>query len=320
MFSIPTAWAQWEDKLVGVTSLAISPDGRLLAAGGQEDYLSPGDLRVWDIKSGKLLHKERYVYGVQSVAFSPNGRTLAVVTMVEKAKDPIRLWDVRSWRTERTLGQGQFISSISFSPDGLRLAAGSDMGENGETDNAYLWNILTRQSRMLPRSNGLAQLLFSPRNTLIIGAFHGGYDHGYTENLRAWDAKGHFLWQHPRPGLGDIAFLPDGRTFLAAVAASGEGKRHTGGALEIWDASKGRLLQKMRRPEGISVVTVSCDGKQWATGSDDGTLRLWNARSRRVIKTIRVHKKSVSFLAFSPEGRSIATAGDDDHVKLTRLH
>ncbi len=299
------ARAQWEYKLYGATSLAFSPDGRQLAAGSIEDWLSPGDLRVWNVKSGRLLHRVRYRYGVQDVAFSPDGKTLAVATAAEKSA-PIRLWNVRSWRVERAFGDRQYIYSIAFSPDGKRLVAGSDMGENGETDDAYLWNIPKRRSRALPHSDGLAQMLFAPRGHFVVGGFYSGYNNDDSENLRGWNSTGKFLWQHPQPGLRDIAFMPDGRTFIAGVGELADDKKYTGGALQIWDAATGQRRQIMKRPESISAIAVSHDGKTWASGDRQGVVRLWNVRKRRVAKTLPLRKGVINALKFSPDGHFLA--------------
>lgn len=311
--------AQWAHKMIGPTSLAFSPDGRWVAAGSIEDWVSPGDLRVWETKSGKLIHQERYVYGVQALAFAPDGKTLAVATSVSEANDAIRLWNVNSWRVERTTGGRQYIYSLAFSPDGKRIVAGSNMGENGETEDTYLWNLPQRISRALPRSNGLSQMLFSSRNDFLIGAFYSGYYNDDRENLRAWDATGRFLWHRPLPGLSDIALTPEGRTFMVAVGRREDGKKHDFG-LQIRELATGRLLQKVPQSTAVSALAIAFDGKTWASGDIDGKVRLWNAKTRRVVKTLHLHKDSIGALKFSPDGRFLASIGGDNLVRLTALH
>src|SRR5262245_32003820 len=59
-----------------VQTVAVSPDGRLLAAGGSRGAL-PGFLTVWDLKTRRLLRTFHERLGVVSVAFSPDGKLLA---------------------------------------------------------------------------------------------------------------------------------------------------------------------------------------------------------------------------------------------------
>ncbi len=102
------------------SSLAISPDGKLLATFGWTDTTDgKADLLLWDIATGEILSTyELHDPGYTSVQFSPNGQILATT-----GYDSVQLWDVETGKVLVVLdAPNEFFQNISFSPDGTLLA------------------------------------------------------------------------------------------------------------------------------------------------------------------------------------------------------
>jgi WD40 repeat protein len=119
----------------GVWALAISPNGRRLTAGGGSD----DSVRIWDVETGKVLHRFPEVgRDISNLTFSPDGHLVAVAStgaygFLGTAEPAIvRVWDVDSGSEVRRL-DGPFLGAIgglAFLPDGRRLVSvgGKDLG------------------------------------------------------------------------------------------------------------------------------------------------------------------------------------------------
>jgi WD40 repeat protein len=120
-----------------VTSVAFSPNGRLLASGSTDETAT-----IWDVATGSTVFILRgHDRGVNAVAFHPDGRLLASASEDET----IRLWDVATGRLVREIeSNSPFFSpftSVAFSPNGRLLASGSGDGTvkiwDGATGNVH---------------------------------------------------------------------------------------------------------------------------------------------------------------------------------------
>jgi RNA polymerase sigma factor (sigma-70 family) len=288
--------------LVGVRTLAWSPDGRTLACGHMED----GDIRLLDAATGKVLrrlvgHKGR----VNTVAFSPDG-TLLASGGGEDHK--VRLWNVAAGRPRRVLATvpGEVLA-VGFTPDGTRLAC-----SGGDREPVLgLWDVTTgRQVRRLGDGHDKVVALAFTHDGRTLAAAMGGA-------VRLWDVQTN---RERGPAGGHASFVcaarssPDGRT---VVTAGGDR------TVRVWDAATGR---ERRRLEGhtdeIRDVAFMPDGRRLASAAADGTVRLWDLASGKEVRRMDAgltggQRRLVYALAVSPDGRKLASGdyfGDCAHV------
>jgi WD40 repeat protein len=279
---------------LALASVAFSADGTRLATASQDTTA-----RLWDARTGRqLLELKGHTGPLYSVAFSPEGTRLATGS----ADKTVRLWDARTGQQLLVLtGFGYFVMSVAFSPDGMRLATACQDGT------ARVWDARTGQSLLelkAYRAIGTS-LAFSPDGTRL--AITGWS--GITMLLDARTGQVlHELWG----GGKGVAFSPDG----TCLATDG------GTTARLWDTRTGRkLLEFKGHTATVTSVAFTPDGTRLATASEDGTARLWDARTVGPVAELRALWPSVPTgcgqgVAFSPDGMRLATTDSRETARL----
>ena len=235
-----------------VTSLAFSPDGKLLAWSSIDMMV-----RLWDVAS-RTLRESLAGHGnsVNSVSFSPDGKLLASGS----GDKTIKLWDAATGKLTQTLtAHGLPVASVAFGPDGKLLASGS--GDK----TIKLWDAAsgTLTQTLTGHSEFVHSVAFSPDGRFLASGSH-------DKTIKLWDVASGTLRQtltgHSSI-VDSVAFSPDGK-----LLASGSWD-HT---IKLWDVPSGTLRQTLTgHSDEVWSVAFSPDGRLLASGSADKTINLW---------------------------------------------
>ncbi|MDZ8185237.1 MAG: serine/threonine-protein kinase [Nostoc sp. ChiSLP02] len=246
---------------------------------------------------------------VNALAFSPEVKILAS-TYDDKN---IKLWDLNFKKVFAILsGHSQAIKSVAFSPDGKILASASD------DKTIKLWQIetLTEICTLMGHSHAVKSVAFSSDGEILAS---GSWD----KTIKLWNVNtgveictltGHQLQ------VNSVAFSPQGQ-----ILASASYDR----TIRLWQINSQTefkncpcyTLVGILSGHAWAVLTVafSPDGKILATGSDDNTIKLWDANTGQLISTLAGHSWSVVGVAFTADGETLISASWDKTVKLWRV-
>lgn len=309
-----------------IRSVALSPDGSLLAAGygrfvGMLQESRPGQAVLWDARTG--TRKASFVAridGVCSVAFSPDGETLA------SAEYPgvVRLWNVRSGRKRLEIKAPAWIAGeIAFSPDGKTLATGlwtgAVDGDSPPGNDILLWDTASGKPVLTLKGHteGVHALGFSPDGKRLVSGSMDG-------TAKVWDVtdgtlQGTLESPSLRKKLGgesaisvnSVRFSPDGMTLAmsAGVIARNVGE------VTLWTVPAGPAKATLKGFEGfVDQVAFSPDGKFLVTAGSDQLVRLWSISPLQEVGKVR----GASPISFSPDGKEFVrrTAG---HLTIQKL-
>jgi len=280
-----------------VSSVAVSPDGQMVASGSPD-----GLVKFWRAVDGRLLSTYAgHFSAVNAVAFHPRRPLVASGGGGDKLDWTVRLFRPSNGSLVQVLsGHGGPINSVAFGPDGELLASGSD------DDTIKLWRV--SDGRLLLTLGGhdgdVQSVAFSPNGKILAS---GSSD----STIRLWDVSAgrplRRIKAHDNAVL-QIAFSADSR-MLASASLDGSAK--------LWDASAGLRLHTLEgHGRFVASVAFSPDGALLASGSGDRTIRVWSVSEGDHLHTLKWHGGPVRSVAFGPDGRTIASGSTDRTIKL----
>ncbi len=312
-----------------VGAVAISPDGRSLVSRGGDQTI-----RCWDLATGKETLRldagsERDWYaqahpGIRlttSLAYSADG---GLVATWETGRRSILVWDVHGKDKPRVLRGHEFgVTCVAFSPDSRTLASADQGGE------VRLWDGATGE---------LLQTVIKPQgrqpatDSVVVFAEDGRRLGVYSpRGVDVWDLIDKRSVFINRDWANSLLFSRDGEWLALAQAESEPGTA----AVRLVGARTGDEFRTLSWPSkgfgsgrGLLTMALSPDGRflavtdgrqHYSAAHADWDLRVWDLLTGKQCHRFQGHHGSINGVAFSPDGKRLATAGEDGTILVWDL-
>ena len=297
----------------GVNAIAFSPDSKILATGGQD-----AQIKLWDMKTGleQASLPGEGPAAVTGLVFSPNGKTLASVG----ESQTVFLWDMDNKLSQFLTGHSDWVDKVIFSSNQKTLAS------VGKTGQVVVWGLntgLEQQTFQIPS-------LFSASLAGSQASLSGSTVSNTSSQLNASNT----------PSVAKNASTLDGSSQVASKDKTEKSKKKSAknwkgvraiaisqDGLEIGTASKDGMVRVFKKNgnqrwevsghHGNAIAGIAFRGKskEWVSAGRDTEIKTWNGSGKK-LQTFYGPEHPPRAIAVSPDGRFIATAGEETRVFL----
>lgn len=293
-----------------VNCLAFTWDSRRLVSGGED-----GIVRIWDIKSGKVLDSLRaHVKPVTSLALSPDGILMATVSSplegVNDSGGEVKLWNLENQKELiRFTAHKAYISGVAFSADGKSLITCS----------------YDKTVKVWDTSNGKEKATLNKHKepvSVVKFSRDGKYfaTGAWDRNVVIWDAetlKERLALDGHKVIIWSLAFSSDGKTIATGGGESFGIAPAPVSELKLWSAGTGKERSDIKgHVHYVDDVAFALDNKVLASLSiREGIVRLWSTDAAKELGKLS-DRTRFYFMALSPDGKTLATSDKDGNLKI----
>jgi WD40 repeat protein/serine/threonine protein kinase len=304
--------SSWHAHSNAVRSLAVSPDGRLVASASYDDH----EGKIWDSTTHTCV---RTFADTDTFQFSPEGDLI----FAAGEREQVDVWNARSMEREFSLKTGAPLASdrptvrIAVSPASSNplLAVCPDGSFFGGAGSIRLYDYRQRRELLKLLDSGDRAVFSRDGSTLVTGSAAG--------KIYVWDVASGKFWKvisgkkilalGSVGGISSMALSPDGK-LLATT-------EFWGNFIRLWDLDEGKELPPLPGyPPGhqtmVWQVAFSPDGQLLASVSSDQTVRLWQVETRRLLKRLNGHTSEIWSVVFAPDGQKFYTGSKDESIAV----
>jgi WD40 repeat protein len=305
----------WSIKATDLTASnpVKSPDGTLLASGVPDVAYD-----IQDASTGKVIWNIKAHSTSGERVTSPDASIVAERGRYGDAS--VKLYDAKSNALIRRLeGHPRIVYSIAFSPDDKTIASGS--GDR----TVKFWDAQT--GRLLKTLSGhtekVTSVAFSKDGATLASA-------SGDDTIKIWDVSSGQLIRTVTgftpgvSGIESVGFSPDGQMLVAS----------SGVQVKIFETVSGKLLRAFETneahtsggPVGMQMTTCcgsearsavfSPEGNLVVSGHEDGTIKLWDVKSGKLLRIMKGRSSDVRSVVFSPDGKLIASGNNDESGRV----
>jgi len=291
------------------------------------------------LKKGKnVLAIQAHNTSVSSSDFVLTPSVVAIFREVKKPAEPKEPSPKPAAQGLELTGSGGVVLALSVSADGALVAGG------GDDKTIHVWQTSDgKEIKKLDQGNVIRGLAFIDANTLVAAGEGGAIRvwnlgegkvvrslEGHTQTVRslAWHEAKKLLASSSDDGSVRLWNVADGKQLRQVAGHEGAvlsvgfsadaGNLVTGGAdktLRVWSVADGKEVAVFTNDVPVRAVGAHLDGKYYCAAQGSGILE-WRVTSSGAVRTLSGHGGYVHSVAFSPDGSTVASAGQDKTIRF----